>query len=77
MDGKEGLLVAKEEEIIYLIIGKKILIIYFWKFYSNWMKSLFIILPQLFATLLQYYLLNNIFAQIWQLRGNYVPAIDE
>jgi hypothetical protein len=54
MDGKEGLLVAKEEEIIYLIIGKKILIIYFWKFYSNWMKLLFIIiLPKLIAKLLQ------------------------
>ena len=26
MDGKEGLLVAKEEEIIYLIIGEKILL---------------------------------------------------
>jgi hypothetical protein len=43
--GKEGLLVAKEEEIIYLIIGKKILIIYFWKLYSNWMKLLLLFFP--------------------------------
>ena len=33
----KGLLFSKEDEIIYFIV-------YFWKFYSNWMKLLFIII---------------------------------
>jgi hypothetical protein len=51
-------LFVKEEDIIYLILEKNLLII-----------------PNIIATLLQYLKNIEIFAPIWQLRGNKVPII--